>query len=202
VLIAAVRGVLEERGPGYAVVTVGGISLRLFAPTSTLAALDGIGAPVQLYTYLLVREDALTLFGFATLEERALFEQLLTVSGVGPRGALALLSAMEVDTLRAAIASGDVSRLTLVPGIGRKTAERLVLELRGKIGQPAAIAADTRDEMAGDVAAALTTMGYTQQQIQEALRAIGPATDLTLEQRILRALEYFRAQGGRSTRSP
>lgn len=199
-MIAAVRGVLEERGAGYAIVTVGGVSLRLLAPRSTLATLGAVGATVQLYTYLLVREDALTLFGFATLEERTLFEQMLGVSGLGPRGALALLSAMEVDTLRAAIATGDVARLTLVPGIGKKTAERLVLELRSKVGLPATEAASAHDDTAADVASALTTMGYTPQQIQEALRAIGPGTDTTLEQRILRALEYFRTQGARSTR--
>lgn len=199
-MIAAVRGVLAERGPGYVVITVGGISLRLAAPASTLAALDGVGATVHLYTHLLVRDDALSLFGFATPDEREMFEQLLTVPGVGPRGALALLSAMEVRSLRAAIANGDVSRLTLVPGIGRKTAERLIVELRGKMGQPAAAAGEPLDEMANDVAAALSTMGYTQQQIQEALHAQGVQPDMTLEERILRALEYFRGASGRPTR--
>lgn len=198
-VIAAVQGTLEERGPGYVVVAVGGLSLRVFTPSSTLTQLGPIGSPVRLLTYLLVREDALALYGFATAEERSLFEQLLTVSGVGPRGALALLSAMEVETLRRAIVAGDTTRLTLVPGIGKKTAERLVLELRGKFGARA-IAAEARDELAADVAAALATMGYTTQQIQQALDALAVNPPATLEQRIMAALEFFRNQGTRGAR--
>ncbi|MBI4504797.1 MAG: Holliday junction branch migration protein RuvA [Chloroflexi bacterium] len=198
-VVAAVQGTLEERGPGYVVVAIGGLSLRLFAPNSTLAHLGPIGAPVRLLTYLLVREDALALYGFATADERALFEQLLTVSGVGPRGALALLSAMEVETLRQAIVAGDTTRLTLVPGIGKKTAERLALELRGKLG-PRAVVAEPRDEMAADVAAALATMGFTPQQVQQALDAAASSPATTLEQRILAALEFLRRLGTRGAR--
>lgn len=196
-VVAALSGTLEERGPDYAVVTVGGVSLRVFAPTSTLAHLGAIGGQVRLHTYLLVRQDALALYAFRTSEERHLFEQLLTVSGIGPRGGLSLLSAMEPETVRAAIVSGDVARLTLVPGIGRKTAERMILELRSKLGGPRGLPAEPGDEMTADVVAALTAMGYTPQQIQESLRALPPDAGLTLEQRVLSALEHFRREGSR-----
>ena len=128
-MIAAVRGALEHKTLDSALVSVGGVTLRVYCPLSTLSKLD-VGETVHLHTYLLVREDALTLYGFSAEVDRATFEQLIGITGVGPRTALALLSTMSTQTLRDAILSEDVTRLTLAPGVGRKLASRLILELR------------------------------------------------------------------------
>jgi holliday junction DNA helicase RuvA len=134
-VIAAVRGEVLEIGLDHAVVEVGGVGLAVHATPATLARLRR-GDQARLSTSLVVREDSLTLFGFADAEERDLFTLLQTVSGVGPRLALATLAVLSPDALRAGLADGDVATLTRVPGIGRKGAERLVLELRDKVVAP------------------------------------------------------------------
>jgi holliday junction DNA helicase RuvA len=134
-VIAAVRGEVLEIGLDHAVVEVGGVGLAVHATPATLARLRR-GDQARLATSLVVREDSLTLFGFADAEERDLFTLLQTVSGVGPRLALATLAVLSPDALRAGLADGDVATLTRVPGIGRKGAERLVLELRDKVVAP------------------------------------------------------------------
>jgi Holliday junction DNA helicase RuvA len=134
-VIAAVRGEVLEIGLDHAVVEVGGVGLAVHATPATLSRLRR-GDQARLATSLVVREDSLTLFGFADAEERDLFTLLQTVSGVGPRLALATLAVLSPDALRAGLADGDVATLTRVPGIGRKGAERLVLELRDKVVAP------------------------------------------------------------------
>jgi Holliday junction DNA helicase RuvA len=134
-MIAGVRGEVLEIGLDHAVVEVGGVGLAVYATPATLARLRR-GDQARLATSLVVREDSLTLFGFADAEERDLFTLLQTVSGVGPRLALATLAVLSPDALRAGLADGDVATLTRVPGIGRKGAERLVLELRDKVVAP------------------------------------------------------------------
>src|SRR5207244_9659244 len=124
--LARLRGIVEEKGGDWAIIGVGGVGILASLPSSTAEALD-TGAPAKLFTHLHVREDALTLFGFATRDDLQLFEQLIGVSGVGPRVALGLLSALEYGSLTAAIAAGHVEALRRVPGIGQKTAERIVL---------------------------------------------------------------------------
>src|SRR6476469_8069010 len=123
-MIAGVRGVLERKTLDSALVAVGGVTLRILAPLSALNQLT-IGEQVRLHTYLLVREDALTLFGFVSETDREMFEQLIAVTGVGPRIALALLSGMSAQALQEAILTEDVTRLTLAPGVGKKLAARL-----------------------------------------------------------------------------
>ena len=135
-MIAAVRGEVLEIGLDHAVVEVGGVGLAVHATPATLAGLRR-GEQARLATSLVVREDSLTLFGFADAEERDLFTLLQTVSGVGPRLALATLAVLDPDALRRALADGDATALTRVPGIGRKGAERMVLELRDKVVAPA-----------------------------------------------------------------
>ncbi|MFH0846748.1 MAG: Holliday junction branch migration protein RuvA, partial [Chloroflexota bacterium] len=133
-MIASLQGKLEAIYTGFVVINVNGIGYQVFVPVRTLAELGGAGSEVKLYTHLHVREDNLSLYGFATPEELRLFETLLTVSGIGPKLGLALLSTMSAEQTIMAIASGDADLLRGVPGIGKKTAERIVLELKDKIG--------------------------------------------------------------------
>ena len=191
-MIAGLSGRLESFGNNWAIINVGGVSFQVFVPTSTLSTMDAIGKEVKLHTHLHVREDNLALYGFGSAEELALFQTLLGVSGIGPKLAMAMLSAMEVEQLTMAIASGNANLLTGIPGIGKKTADRIILELKDKIG---AGWIQTRELGAvqenSEVLAALTSLGYS---VSEAIRAIAslPAkSDLKVEERIRLALQSF-----------
>jgi Holliday junction DNA helicase RuvA len=193
-VIAFVRGTVAARDGAGVVIVVGGVGLRVYAPASTLARLGGPGEEAMLHTHLYVREEQLTLYGFASEEERSVFELLLTVSGVGPKGALGILSALSVDQLRGAIGSGNADLLTVVPGIGKRIASRIVIDLREKIGPRGA--KGTPDLLApagpdGEVIEALTALGYTPQQAAQALGALGPEGPRELEERIRAALRFF-----------
>jgi len=133
-MISSLHGKLESLGSDWAIVNVNGIGFQVYTPTSTLSTLGTAGDDVKLYTHLHLREDNVTLYGFGSTEELWLFETLIGVSGLGPRLALAMLSAMSVDQLTMAIATGSTELLTTVPGIGKKVADRLILELKDKIG--------------------------------------------------------------------
>ncbi|WP_029420982.1 Holliday junction branch migration protein RuvA [Alicyclobacillus macrosporangiidus] len=185
-MIAFVRGCIHQTGPGMAVVDVGGVGYRVFV-TERCAANLSVGEEVLLYTHYRVREDEASLYGFLSPEERDWFELLMGVSGVGPKGALQILSATEPSVFAQAIAEEDVGFLCTLPGVGRKTAQRLVVELKDKIGalqgriQPAADRMVSRlAEAAGagvsnDVVEALVTLGYNERQaaavVQETIRA-------------------------------
>ena len=192
-MIASVRGQVQARGADSVVVDVGGIGLRLLVPASTLARLGGVGDEVSLQTHLYVREDNLSLYGFATAEERELFELLMTVSGVGPRLGLALLSGAPVDSLRVAIATGNADTLTGIPGIGRKLAARIVLELKGKVDARGAMAAPALAGAAADseVLAALTGLGYSAADALRAIQSLPQGENLSVEERIVLALRQF-----------
>ena len=172
-MIAAVRGDVLEIGLDHAVVGVGGVGLAVHATPNTLARLRR-GEQARLATSLVVREDSLTLFGFADAEERDLFILLQTVSGVGPRLALATLAVLDPDALRRALADGDATALTRVPGIGRKGAERMVLELRDKVVAPAptAPAAPTAGGPRDQVVEALVGLGFPIKLAEQAVDAI------------------------------
>lgn len=133
-MIAFVHGTLAEKGAGRVVVDVQGVGYELLVPTQTLATLPPVGKPARLFTRLSVREDAMTLYGFGSTDERQLFDHLVTVTGVGPKLALAVLSVLTPDALRRAIAAGDVAVLTQVSGIGRKGAARIILDLKDRLG--------------------------------------------------------------------
>lgn len=182
-MIAQLKGALVEKGLDAVVVDVGGVGYAVSISLNTLAVLPQVGQPVRLYTYLQVREDALQLYGFATPEERRAFELCIAVSGIGPKIALAVLSGLDPRGLAKVITDGDSGRLKRVPGIGPKTAERLVLELRDKVSrlgvapEPGAVRSETRTPprpgggLESDVAMALGNLGYKPGEAERAAAA-------------------------------
>jgi Holliday junction DNA helicase RuvA len=194
-MIAAVHGRLEGRGTDHALVSVGGIVLRVASSITTLRDLGEVGQPVALHTHLWVREDALQLFGFATIEELRLFETLLGVAGIGPRLALSILSFAGPEQIQAAILAEDAALLSKVPGVGRKTAARIILELRGKL--TAAVGASVAAGLPADPATneaieALQALGYSSTEAVEAIKALGEESrDLSPEQRVFAALRLM-----------
>ena len=190
-MIAGVKGTIEAIGSNWVIIDVGGISFQVFLPTSTLSTLGVVGQPAKLYTHLHVREDNLTLFGFSSAREMSFFETLMTVKGIGPKLGLAMLSAMDVEQLSLAIAGGDANLLTAVPGIGKKTAERIVLELKDKIGGEWMLTQNLEAVQGnGDVVGALTSLGYS---VAEATRAVAtlPSSSMSLEDKVKLALKSF-----------
>lgn len=188
-LIAGLHGLVEEVGPDFLLVNVGGVVFQLFTSSSTLSSISGPGGSVKLHTHLQMREDGVTLFGFAGKGELRMFQALLTVSSVGPRIALALLSAMSVDDLAAAIATEDTARLSTVTGIGKKTAARIALDLKGKVGQmESAGAGVVASGTAGQLLAALTALGYSNAEAASAVRSIPSLSSVDLEDGLREAL--------------
>jgi Holliday junction DNA helicase RuvA len=172
-MIGRIHGKLVEKRPPQIVVDVGGVGYEVDVPMSTFYNLPATGAEIALYTHLAVREDAHQLFGFATEAERHAFRQLLKISGVGARTALSVLSGLSVSDLRDAVVNQDSGRLTKVPGIGKKTAERLLLELRDKLDAVlAAPAAAKGDGKAGDVMNALLSLGYNDREAAWAVKQL------------------------------
>jgi len=194
-MIAGLKGTLQALGSDWAIVNVGGIGFQVYMPTPTLSTLGKMGEEVELHTHLHLREDNATLYGFATAEELGLFQTLIGVSGLGPKLALAMLSAMSVEKLAMGIATGSADLLAEIPGIGKKTAHRLILELKDKIGAGwlAAPAAELAEENA-DVVAALTSLGYSLREATRAVATLPPSSDLSLEEKIKLALQYFTAK--------
>lgn len=185
-MISRLRGTVVHIGLDHAVLDVGGVGYAVLATPTTLAGLR-TGTETTLPTTLVVREDSLTLYGFTDSAARDLFVLLQTVSGIGPRIALAMLAVLEPDTLTAAIGDGDIRVLTQVPGIGRKGAERLVIELRDKVGvgdaaeAPATGAAAGGSEVRGEVVEALTGLGFAAKQAESAVDKVLAGTDGTPE---------------------
>lgn len=175
-MIASVRGTVAALGPNDAVVEVGGVGFAVQCAPNTLAGLR-VGEAATLHTSLVVREDSLTLYGFADVTERGLFELLQTASGVGPRLAQAVLAVLDPTTVRRALSTGDVPTLTRVPGIGKKSAERLVLELRERVGPapaagPAPSAAPVPAAWRDQVAEGLTSLGWSARDASGAVAAV------------------------------
>ena len=191
-MISSLHGRLQSIGAGWAVIDVNGVGYQVFMPTSTLSGLGRLGKEVFLYINLVVREDSLSLYGFSAEEELELFQILLGVSGIGPRLGLAILSAMSVERVSMAIASRDTDLLKTIPGIGKKMAERLVLELKDKIG--VGLMATTGVQLApenGDVIAALTSLGYSIAEAGQAVASLNSSDKLSLEEKVRLALQYF-----------
>ena len=198
-MIASLTGVLKAKNPTELLVDVNGIGYAVTIPLSTYEKLGDLNSHVTLLTHLHVREDALQLYGFATEEERFVFKLLISVNGIGPRIAQGILSGISVDDLRAHLVSQNVNALTAIPGVGRKIAERLVIELRDKIGrivqsaQMPAAGKDGKAEMRLEALLALTSLGYNRPAAEKAIRQVlneSPGAHLTLQELIKRALRY------------
>jgi len=204
-MIAHLSGTLFSKHATSLIVDVGGVGYEVTIPLSTFYDLEDTGKPVQLRIYTHVREDTLQLYGFKTIRERELFLKIISVSGIGPKLGITLLSGMSADELIAAIRTNDLARLTLIPGIGRKTAERLVIELREKVAaltsaqleealtmKAAATGESRHDDVRGDALSALLNLGYQRASAEKALdSAIGEGGELTVEtvlRRVLRKL--------------
>ena len=190
-LVSSVRGTLEGLGPDWADVDIGGITLRVSAPDSTLRSIGAAGSQVRLLTSLQVREDSLTLFGFGTEEERSIFEALISISGVGPRLALGVLSQLSPDSLAAAVQAGDANAIATVHGVGRKTAGRIVLELKGKLPESWSSAQPSYQD--DDVLDALTSLGYSAIEVRKAVAEIADGASLSVEEKVRRVLEQMGA---------
>ena len=194
-MIAGLHGKLESLGSDWAIINVNGIAFQVYMPTSTLSTLSTVGEEIRLHTHLHLREDNATLYGFVSTDELKLFQTLISVSGLGPKLALAMLSAMSVDQLTMAIATGSTDLLTNVPGIGKKMAHRLILELKEKIGAGWIITPTTQlAQENADVLAALTSLGYSVAEATRALASLPPSSDLSLEEKVKLALQYFTAK--------
>ncbi|MDP7422076.1 MAG: Holliday junction branch migration protein RuvA [bacterium] len=200
-MIATIEGVLVDRGEEYVVVEVAGIGFHLSVPASVIQSLPSPGETVKLCTHLVFKEDSLTLYGFKAPVEKRLFLQLLTVSRVGPRMALAILSGVSAEKLATMISSGDVAGLTRVSGVGKKTAQRIIIDLKDKMEPVFGVTSEAG--VAGDIllegsiieqaSAALKSLGYSSQEARKALqyahRELGDS--ITLEELIQGALKYF-----------
>ena len=188
-MIGRISGTLADKSPPQVLVDVQGVGYEINVPMSTFFNLPALGESVVLLTHFVVREDAQLLFGFLTASERSTFVELVKISDVGPRTALSILSGLSVGELASAVSRQDSARLVKVPGIGKKTAERLLLELKGKLGAdlslpaggPAASAAQT------DISQALQALGYSEREAQAALKAL--AADVGVSEGIKLALK-------------
>ena len=187
-MIAGLKGRIERKLEDAALVDVGGVIYRVNTSGVTLEEIGDAGESVRLFTHLYVREDQLTLFGFATPDELRLFETLIGVSGVGPKLALAILSRVRSEALEVAINGENAELLATVPGVGRKTAARLILELRGKLVPAGGVAADVPSRDDAEVVAALRSLGYTTAEAHGVLIRIPRDPDLTIEDRVVAAL--------------
>ena len=167
-MIARLRGKLAEKEPARVVIDVGGVGYEVFIPTTTFTAMPNAGAEVSLDIHTHVREDALSLYGFSSRQERRVFERLISISGIGPKLAVTILSGGSVEGLVGAIRRGDLARLTSIPGVGKKTAERIVVELKDKLQEfteePAKPVVET------DVLSALENLGYSRPMAEAAVR--------------------------------
>ena len=171
-MIGKLSGLLVERNPPQVVVDCNGVGYEVDVPMSTFYNLPGNGERVSLLTHFVVREDAQVLYGFGTVGERSTFRLLIRISGVGPKMALGLLSGLSVTELAQVVTLQDSARLVKIPGIGKKTAERLLLELKGKLGADIALPAHPVTDAQGDILQALVALGYSDKEAAAAMRAL------------------------------
>jgi Holliday junction DNA helicase RuvA len=191
-MIASLKGTLETLSSGYVVINVGGVGFQVFMPVSTVLTMGGLGEEVRVHTHTHVREDAILLYGFSSEEDLKLFQLLIDVTGVGPKLALAMFSTMNAEQLVSAIAGGSEELLTAIPGVGKKLAGRLILELKDKLksgwGGAKLVPVGDDDE---DVLAALLGLGYSAVEASHAVAALPHGKHVTLEEKVKQALSYF-----------
>jgi Holliday junction DNA helicase RuvA len=190
-MISRLSGQIAAVGSDHLVVQVGGVGFRVHVPASVLSRVDGVGRPVELVTHLHVRENELTLYGFLTEEELALFELLLGVSGVGPKAALSILGAVSPEALRQAVARDEPDILTRVPGVGPKTARAVIFHLRDRLAALGVEAAPLLSDQDAEVIGALTALGFSIVEAQTALQSLPRDVEMPLEERVRQALSYL-----------
>lgn len=205
-MYAYIKGILEEITEDAVVVEAGGIGYNIKVSASTADLLPGIGSEVKVYTYTLVREDAFSLYGFLTRDDLDIFKKLITVSGIGPKGGLAILSVMSADALRFAVMAGDAKAIAKAPGVGAKTAERVILDLRDKIsledtlrgmggdlgsGQAADASGTADNLMKREATEALVALGYSASDATAAVKKVEAGAEATSETILKQALKYM-----------
>ena len=189
-MIVGLEGTVVSFGSDHIVLNVGGVFYKVFMPGSSVAIVAKVGKKARVHTHLYVREDQLTLYGTSDERQVKMFETLLSVSGIGPRAALSILGTMPMDALENAISNGNVDLLTRIPGIGRKTASRLVLELKGKLDITASVAGTAiPPSAAAEVVEALGGLGYSPAEIQAALTSLPADAEMSTEEMIMFALK-------------
>ncbi|MDI3339506.1 MAG: Holliday junction branch migration protein RuvA [Sphaerobacter sp.] len=188
-MISGIRGPIYAKHPGMVLIDLHGLIVRVLTSQTTMNDIGDVGERVELYTHLRVREDELTLYGFSTPEELQLFELLLTVSGVGPRVALNVLSAAPPAEVQRAIHDEDVAALSRVPGLGKKTASRVILELRGKLPEAFGVGGQPLTAADAEVIEALQALGYTGAEARAALARVERREGQTVEERVFAALQ-------------
>ena len=195
-MIVGVHGTLETTGSDWVNVRVGGITIQVSVPANTVSSLGAQGSSVSLYTHLRIRDEEPVLYGFADSASLSLFSMLTTVSGVGPRMALALLSSMNSSQLQTAIVTGDITTLSSAPGVGNRTASRIVLDLKGKLDDAEFDEiSGVMGDVDGQVIAALTALGYSLSEAKSAAGAPAVAAEAEVDDRIRVALQQFATQG-------
>lgn len=187
-MIASIQGIVQSIGEAEITIEVGGVGLQVHVPGSVLADVPQIGRQIFLHTYLVVREDVLALYGFSDVEQREIFTMLLGVSGVGPRLALAVLSNLSLDMLQSAIVGDQPDVLVQVPGIGRKTAEKIIIELKDRLDVPRVLA-EPPSAVDSDVLGALTALGYSLVEAKTAVQSVPSDAPEELEERLRIALK-------------
>lgn len=200
-MYAYIKGTIEEITEDNLVLEAGQIGYNIKISARTANALEGIGSFVKIYTYTLVREDALNLYGFLTRDDLEIFKKLITVNGIGPKGGLAILSVMSADELVFAITAGDAKAISKAPGIGSRTAERVILDLKGKISledaimPKASVSVNALDSDAGteknEAVEALTALGYSATEALRAVRQVDAAENDSVEDILKAALKYL-----------
>ena len=178
-MIGRLSGLLLDKNPAQLIVDCNGVGYEVSVPMSTFYHLPGTGERVTLLTHMVVREDAQLLYGFGTAQERELFRELIKISGIGARTGLAILSGMSVNDLAQAVTLQDVGRLTKIPGIGKKTAERLLLELKGKLGADIGAAANGDNESSNDILSALLALGYSEKEALLAIKQVPASSSVS-----------------------
>jgi Holliday junction DNA helicase RuvA len=194
-VIVGVRGILAAVGPDWVHIQVGGVSLQVFVPSTAIGELGSIGDAVSLHTQLRMQNEQPVLYGFNTQNSLELFGMLNSVSGIGPRLSLALLSSLGVARIYEAISAEDVAALSDAPGVGRRTAGRIVLELKGKLADHQLESVPSQSGDDGDVVAALTALGYSPSEARQAVNNLDRSSELTVDERIRLALQQFGAGG-------
>jgi Holliday junction DNA helicase RuvA len=185
-VIAFLDGTVAEKAGGRVVLDVGGIGYEVQVPASTLARLPAVGTRTRVHTRMVVRDDAMTLFGFSSTDERALFDLLVTVTGIGPKVALSFLSVLTPDALRRAVSAGDIAALTLVPGVGKKVAQRVVLDLKDKLGGDVVVL----EGPLSDVREALLALGLSPHEASEAMTGLAADGERQVEDLLRQALQH------------